>query len=134
MPSLCCNREEEEEEEKKKDPQGCWAPLQACHWWFATAIKPGEKGMPLILWGRALGLYREILRTLRITSTPPILDLRTQPPSPPLLYESPLLMHELHASAHDEFERNKFAHEESQVRFLLSHLYGAAACRQAGKN
>ncbi|KAF8468893.1 hypothetical protein BDZ91DRAFT_77671 [Kalaharituber pfeilii] len=74
---------------------------------FAAAIRPVGKGVPtlkqFILRGRVLGLYREILRTLRHIST-----------------TNPILLHELRAYARGEFERNKSVREESRIRFLLS--------------
>ncbi|KAF8453165.1 hypothetical protein BGX38DRAFT_432662 [Terfezia claveryi] len=74
---------------------------------YATAIKPG--GIPtlkqvwFILRSRVLGLYRDVLRTLRNIST-----------------TNPSLRTELKTYARGEFERNRFVEEESHVRYLLS--------------
>ncbi|RPB21642.1 hypothetical protein L211DRAFT_426110 [Terfezia boudieri ATCC MYA-4762] len=69
---------------------------------YATAIKPG--GIPtlkqFILRSRVLGLYRNVLRTLRNIN--------------------PSLRTELKTYARGEFERNRFVAEESHVRYLLS--------------
>ncbi|KAF8422478.1 hypothetical protein EV426DRAFT_605943 [Tirmania nivea] len=73
---------------------------------YATAIK-GRGEIPtlkqFILRGRVLGLYRDVLRTLRNIST-----------------SNPSLHTELKTYARGEFERNKFVREESHVRYLLS--------------